>query len=250
MSITSAYGVPGLTGVELALMLNTLRINYGMVKGQSLTQITNRESAKVEQPVFPVVFSSVPVFLRTQGKFKTARVIAFITDNPVVLTKNLGVPLLGAEYQQKHTLVFTRLTEDCIKQLLVQDSILTEGKVFTDLKYKPVEETLKKYKQSDLSHLQTFLYKIKELDTRDKVSILTKDWLLTLAPFSKIEGKLQRHLKPAIASTLKTMLTMPSVDNLKLAISKVRSHKFTLAKAAKVYKVSSFDLRFLLAVRK
>lgn len=246
--IVSAYGLPGLTCVELALMFNNLGINYGLVRRQKLTRITNNVS-KI-QPIFPVVFSSGSMFLRTQGKFKTAKVVAFVLDNPIVLTKNLDLPLLGAEYLPRQVLTFNRVDEDKLKEILLRDTSASVSMTFSDLRYKPVEETLKKYEQSDLSYLQTFLYKIKDVDTRDKVSSLTKNWLLTSLPYSTIEGKLHRYLKPAIAETLKTMLTTPSVDNLRVAIRQVKTNKLTPAKAAKKYKISSFDLRFLLADRK
>jgi hypothetical protein len=245
--IISAYGCPGITCVELALMFNNLKINYGLVRRQRLTKVldNNRE----DQPIFPAVFNSVSMFLRTYGKFKpSTKVVAFIIDSPVVLTQNLGLPLVGAEVS-KYSAIFSKITEESLKEVLLACTPLDTPLTFANQRYKPVDEILKRYEQSDLSKLQTFLYKIKEQDTRDRVSKLTKSWLLTSSPFSSIEGKLHKDLSPNVANTLQTMLTLPSVANLRKAIRKVKTNKLSAVKASKIYKVSAFDLRFLLADR-
>jgi len=245
--IVSAYGVPGITCVELALMFNDLGINYGLVRQhQKFTKVQN--TTKPNQPVYPVVFSSVPTFLRTQGKFKAQKVVAFVVDNPVSLTKNVSpvLPMIGAVTVKTFT-TYTKITQEELKKALKASVNLDTPIVFSSKKFKPVDEILKKYEQSDLSVLQTFLYKIKDTDVRDKVSLLTKDWLLTSAPYAKIEGRLHKQLKPGIAETLRQMLTTSSVENLRKAIRQVKQHKLTIGKAAKAYKVSAFDIRYLMS---
>ena len=247
--IVDAYGVPGITSIELALRLKDLKIDYGVVHQQRFTRYNVGEVPRSDQPLIPIVFTSGSMLVRTQKKFRgKTRVVALVVDNHVTLTRSLGLPLLGAE-TQKDFVSFKPITHDDLKSLLIAASSRETHLEVEDKKYKPFDEILKRYALSDLSKLQTFLYKIKDQDTRDKVSLLTKRWLLTSAPFSKIEGKLSRELKPYVVDTLRTMLTSPSVSNLRVAIKKVKSGGMTPVKAAKRFKVSAFDLRYLLTTK-
>ncbi len=245
--IVAAYGVPGITGIELALMLGKLKVDYGIVKQNSFRKVLLEGRLK-PQPIFPVIFTSSTCLLRTQGRFKIAKVVAFVVDNPVVLTRNIKVPLLGAEATTTG-LEFSHITEGVLRSLLIENANKEEQLLFSDHKYQPIKEILKKYEQSDLSKIQTFLYKIKEVDKRDRVSRLIKTWLLTAAPLSKIESRLQKEIKPAIVDNLRAMLCQPSVDNLRVAIRQVKQNKLTPTKAAKKYKISAFDLRYLIATK-
>lgn len=248
--IIAAYGVPGITVVELALMFNKLNLTYGLVISGGLKKVGPTlditETDSCCQPAFPVIFNSHSTFLRTHGKFKRIKVIAFIVDNPVVLTRSLKIPLLGA-YSTKHLTTFSRVGVNDIKEILIGCTYKDTPIEVSNKKYKPVDEILKSYEQSDLAKIQTFLYKIKDIDHRERVSKLIKNWLLTSTPFSKIEGRLQKEIKPRIVDVLKVMLTQLSIDNLRVAIRQVKNNKLSPGKASKQFKISAFDLRYLLA---
>lgn len=245
--IVAAYGVPGITVVELSLLFTSINVSHGIVK-QSILRRVKVNPTGIAQPLMPVIFNSGSTFLRTNLKFKNTKVVAFVCDNPIVLTRNLKLPLIGAE-TTKRSITFSKITEDTLKEILIDCTYRETPLDILDHKYKPVDEILKLYEQSDLSRIQTFLYKIKEVENREKVSKLVKTWLLTSAPFSKIEGKLQKEIKHHTVDILKSMLTQSSVDNLRRAIRKVKTGKLSILKAAKLYKVSAFDLRYLLATK-
>lgn len=255
--IVRAYGVPGVTGIELAYIFQSLRLYFGIVRDYHFLKSERPRNFSIDsQPIIPVIIYGASTALRVQHKFKMSKVVAFIVDNPYSLAYTLKIPLLGAEILNKNGVVFSKIDKDLIEKILdlvlveTKNYKLQEGVVLKFHNHRPVEDILKKYEQSDLSSLQTLLYKIKNVETRSKVSVLTKNWLMTSVPFSKIESRLQTEIdKPAVIDGVKNLLTSSTVANLRLAIRQVNTNKLTLAKAAKKYKVSPFDLRFLFAVK-
>jgi hypothetical protein len=261
--IVSAYGVPGITGIELAYIFQKIGLMYGVVRNYHFLKVDKRQTSNAKkqkvidaQTVVPVIVYGANTLLRTQHKFQKTKVVVFVIDNPFTLSHTLRIPLLGAEIGPKNNVVYTRIDKANMEEFLAgieehAAGMLPDiGMSFKFHNHRPIEEILKKYEESDLSRLQTLLYKIKDVESRNKVSDLTKSWLMTSVPFAKIEAKLQKEVsKPVVFDALKVLLQSDGVTNLRLAIKKVTSGSLTLTKAAKTYKVSAFDLRYLFAKR-
>lgn len=242
--IVANYGVPGLSLYELCLLFNQLNIEYGVVQGRKLQKINPRE----KQAILPVLFSSTKSFLESQAKLQTAtkRVVAFILDNFKTLRYELGVPILGAE-ERTLGVTFTTFTELQLKEALLLVKDRNRSITVTRSKHNVLTETLKRYAQSSLSELQTFLYKIKDTSNRQQVSVAVKQWIASGKSFDALVAKLKKVLKSEGIETLRSILTTPSMKTFRKAVVEAAKNPDALKEVATKYHVSAFDIKYLLS---
>lgn len=241
--IVSAHGFPGLSILELSAMLGNLGVTYGVVRQGSLTKVQGRME---KQSIFPVIFQSASVFLRTQRKFGKSRIVALVLDNPYALQHELGLTLVGATFT-KRSILFSQFTERDLKQLLVSCKDKTEPVTYARVPFSLTREVLKDYSASSLSELQTFLYKIKDTDNRDFVSKIVKKWMVSSQPFNVLEPKLKKYVQVKGVESLKKIINTPTMQTFREAVRKVAANPEKLAAVAKEYKVSAFDIKYLLS---
>jgi hypothetical protein len=140
-----------------------------------------------------VVFHTASMFMRTYNRFKTKRVVALVIDNPYAIQYELGLSMAGATFT-KNSILFSQFTEKDMKALLIEAKEMTEPLTFVRMPYSITTEVLKLYGASSLSALQTFLYKIKDVESREFVSKTVKMWMRTDATFAVLEPKLKKYI--------------------------------------------------------
>jgi hypothetical protein len=242
--IVASYGVPGLSMYELCLLFNALNIEYGVAQGRKLVKLNQ----KPKQAILPVLFSSTKLFLEKQTRLQSAqtRVVVFVLDNFKTLRYELGIPILGAE--EKHLGIrFTPFTETHLKEALLQVKDRTKQVTITRTRHNVLAETLKRYNQSSLSELQTFLYKIKDTANRHLVSVVVKKWLASGTSFDSVAQKLRKVLKADSVDTLKSILTTSEMKTFRKAVVAAAKNPDNLKAIATQYGVSTFDVRYLLS---
>jgi hypothetical protein len=241
--IVSAIGIPGLSLLELSYMLSKLGVTYGVVKAGQLEKIQGKME---NQSLYPVVFHTGSQFIRTYKRFGKSRVVALVLDNPFVLQHELGLTLAGATFT-KTTVLYSQFSNKDLKELLLSCKDKTEPLEFERKPFSLVEQTLKEYSASSLSTLQTFLYKIKDVESREVVSRSVKAWMRTDAQFSSLEPKLKKHLSPKSVLALKSIVTSPSMKTFRQAVRKAAQNPGKISKIAKESKLNAFDIKYLLS---
>lgn len=224
-------------------MLNGLGVTYGLVKGSKLTRVNGRME---RQSLFPVIFHTASMFMRTHKKFKDSRVVALVLDNPYALQHELGLTLVGATFT-KNSILFSQFTKKDLKDYLVRCRDLSEPLEFERVPYNLTAEVLKDYSASSLSALQTFLYKIKDTDSREFVSKTVKKWMTSDATFDVLEPKLKRYVSLRSIEGLKAIVNTTSMRNFRAAVRKAAAHPNRIARIAKDHKVNAFDIKYLLS---
>jgi hypothetical protein len=234
-----------MTAMEMAAMLASLQITFGVVnKGK----IEKNKSQWPSQQVFPVVFTSATTFLHTYKKFKKSRIIAFVTDNPFTLNREVGLPLLGAEIIGTRV-VNVPFTIKELKNLLGRDVFLTDDLEFQRMTYTPSIEVMAKYAGSDLALLQTFLYRIKDVEKRNRVGKAIKTWLISTRPLKSLEQEIGRYVDDTMWVNICKIVNTKSVDTLRKAMQRVKGKPNDINRIAKDLKLSPFDIRYLLATK-
>lgn len=241
--IVQATGLPGLSVLETTHMLNKLGVTYGVVTNGRLQRIKGRMP---NQALYPVVFHTGAMFMRTYHRFKSKRIAALVLDNPYVIQNELGLSMAGATFT-KNSILFSQFTEKDMKALLIEAKDKTEELTFSRIPYSITTEVLKLYGASSLSALQTFLYKIKDLESREFVSKTVKSWMRTDATFSVLEPKLKKYLPLKNIEALKVIVNTKAMRTFREAVRKVAANPESLQKVAKEYKLAAFDIKYLLS---
>lgn len=241
--IVQAHGLPGLSVLETTAMLTKLGVTYGVVTNGRLQRVEGRME---NQSLYPVVFHTASMFMRTYHRFKAKRVVAFVLDNPYVIQHELGLSMVGATFT-KNTILFSQFTEKDMKAVLIEAKEKTEGLTFTRTPYSLTTEVLKLYGASSLSALQTFLYKIKDVENREFVSKTVKTWMRTDATFAVLEPKLRKTIPMKSIEALKAIVNTKAMRTFREAVRKVAAKPDTLQKVAKEYKLAAFDIKYLLS---
>jgi hypothetical protein len=241
--IVQALGLPGLSVLETTSMLNRLGVTYGAVTNGRLQRVQGRME---NQSLYPVVFHTASIFMRTHKRFVSKRVVAIIIDNPYVLHHEMGLTLVGATFT-KDSILFSQFTHLDLKQTLINCKDKREPLEFTRTPYSMTTDVLKLYGASSLSALQTFLYKIKDVESREYVSKTVKNWMRTDAAFSALEPKLKKYIPMKSIEGLKSIVNTKAMRSFREAVRKVATHPETLQKVAKEYKLAAFDIKYLLS---
>lgn len=236
-------GLPGLSVLETTAMLNKLGVTYGVVVNGRLQRVQGRMG---NQSLYPVVFHTASVFMRTYKRFVSKRVVAIILDNPYVLHHEMGLTLVGATFT-KNSILFSQFTHLDLKRVLIECKDKTEDLSFTRTPYSLTQEVLKLYGASSLSALQTFLYKIKDVESREYVSKTVKTWMRSDAAFSALEPKLKKQLPLKNIEALKAIVNTKAMRTFREAVRKVAAKPEMLQKVAKDYKLAAFDIKYLLS---
>jgi hypothetical protein len=241
--IVQALGLPGLSVLETTAMLNKLGVTYGVVVNGRLQRVQGRME---NQSLYPVVFHRVSMFMRTYKRFASKRVVAIILDNPFVLHYEMGLTMVGATFT-KDNILFSQFTHLDLKQVLIMCKDKTEPLTFERTPYSLVTDVLKLYGASSLSALQTFLYKIKDVESREFVSKTVKNWMRSDAAFSALEPRLKKNIPLKSIEALKAIVNTKAMRAFREAVRKVAAHPELLQKVAKEYKLSAFDIKYLLS---
>ena len=247
--ILNAFGICGLGVAELGVMLSNLDYGYAVVVGAKLQQVgMKHENGK--QPLVPVIFKGAKSFLNNYHRFKKRDVLCFIIDTPMELSF-LNVKLLGVTPASKYVFKFTRLDEKILGNEIgqwVERNLEEEDKFVVD--YKPsrvLADIVSSYQDNSvLAPLQTFLYTIKEKDKRKSVDTAVKQWLTTVSSFEKAIKKCSRVLPESKLNYLISVVSTPKFKRLKQAAAQYKKHPEKLASIATQFKVSTFDLRYLI----
>lgn len=241
--IVKALGLPGLSVLETTAMLQKLGVTFGVVTNGRLQRVQGRME---NQSLYPVVFHTASMFMRTYKRFASKRVVAIILDNPYVLHHEMCLTLVGATFT-KNSILFSQFTHLDLKQVLIECKDSTEALEFTRTPYSLTAEVLKLYEASSLSALQTFLYKIKDVENREYVSKTVKNWMRSDAAFSALEPKLKKYIPMKSIEALKTVVNTKAMRTFREAVRKVAVKPDTLQKVAKDYKLAAFDIKYLLS---
>jgi hypothetical protein len=241
--IVQATGLPGLSVLETTAMLNKLGVTYGVVVNGRLQRVEGRME---NQSLYPVVFHTASMFMRTYNRFKTKRVVALVIDNPYAIQYELGLSMAGATFT-KNSILFSQFTEKDMKALLIEAKEMTEPLTFVRMPYSITTEVLKLYGASSLSALQTFLYKIKDVESREFVSKTVKMWMRTDATFAVLEPKLKKYIPLKSIEGLKAIVNTKAMRTFREAVRKVAAKPELLQKIAKDYKLAAFDIKYLLS---
>jgi hypothetical protein len=241
--IVQALGLPGLSVLETTAMLQKLGVTFGVVTNGRLQRVQGRME---NQSLYPVVFHTASMFMRTYKRFVSKRVVAIIIDNPYVLHYEMGLTLVGATFT-KESILFSQFTDKDLKQILISAKDKTEELTFTRVPFSLTTEVLKLYGASSLSALQTFLYKIKDVESREFVSKTVKNWMRSEATFAALEPKLKKYIPLKSIEALKAIVNTKAMRTFREAVRKVAAKPESLQKVAKEYKLAAFDIKYLLS---
>lgn len=241
--VVAAFGVPGLTVLELTNLLNQLNVSYGVVRQLKFEFIKLERNTEVK----PVVFASATAFYRTQSKFKKSKVLALVIDTPFTLNKEFGLPLLGATLEKTKCHFHPVLKEDLLK--LIDGKYSDEPVQIVRKTYTPVTEILKSYNSSALSSLQTQLYKIKDTEVRNEVGLTIKKWMASKESVASLEKNLRKAGPDKIALQFVRLLTTAEMKRFREAVQKAKLDPSKLKTIAKKYKISPFDIKYILVTR-
>jgi hypothetical protein len=241
--IVAAFGMPGMSTLELTALLHKLGVTFGVVRQGKLVRVQGRME---KQSLYPVVFQNAALFLRTYRKFGKSRVVAFVLDNPYTLQHELELMLVGATFT-KNSILYSQFTEMDLKNVLLTCKLRHSPMHFQKHPYSLTQQVLKDYSASSLSGLQTFLYKIKDSESRDFVSKVVKKWMTEDEDFSVLEPKLKKFLQLKAIETLKTIINSPTMKTFREAVRKVAANPAKLQTVAKEFKVNAFDIKYLLS---
>lgn len=243
--IVSAYGMTSMSPMELASMLASLKITFGMVHKATIQKHRGEWPSQI---LFPVIFTSATSFLQTYRKFKTSRVVAFVMDNPFTLSRELSLPLLGAEVTGLKVTV-QAFGIDELRSLLGRDVELKEPLDFRRRPYTPFREVMDKYAGSDLGKIQTFLYRVKDTEVRKKVNKAVKTWMVNDRSLKSLEREVRRIAGETVWLSLQKVVDSDSIGALRQAILKAKDNPGAINRIAKELKISPFDIRYLLATK-
>lgn len=239
--LVAAYGLPTLSVLELTYWLESLGFSYGVVKLNALTRVVKPKKHNYT----PVVFNSARAYLRTAEKFKPD-IVALVLDDAVTLSKEYGLPLIGGELQKD---VFTPSPlhrADLLKLLTPKKS---EPVVVERFPYDPVPRILKSYNSSVLAALQTQFYRIKTTDSREEVVILIRNWLSSKESVKGLETRLYSLVSEKTVAALLSVITSADFVRFRTAIQETKANPKKLVTIAKKYKISPFDIKYILAQR-
>lgn len=235
--IVSAYGLPGLSVLELTYMLNSIGVTYGVVINNKLTKV-----GETLPPVTPIVFESPSMYARTHARFGARKVSALVLGDPFTLEKEYGLPLVGATIE-KSRCTFSHIDEQALKALIVDGP---EVEVSRKL-YDPVPAILKGFESTALAGLQTALYRVKDAETRAKVNRLVKDYFLTSESLISLERKLHNVSGEKVANLFVKLMQAEDIKRLRDAVHGAKRTPNKIKTIAKKNKVSPFDIKYLLA---
>lgn len=241
--IVSALGLPGLSVLETSYMLNTLGLSYGVVDNGKLKHIKGRVQ---KQSFVPVIFTSAESLVRTYKKFKSARVVALVCDTPWVLHYEIGLPLGGADIKKSGVLFSTFGLKELRSYLLSVKSSKDSLDFYRDT-YSLIGSALKEYSASSLSSLQTLLYKIKDIELRGNVSKAIKKWIMSDRAYGELEPKLRKCLQEKALDNMRLVLTSKDMKNFRKAVCAASVSPDKTDKVAKTYKVSAFDIKYIIS---
>lgn len=234
----AVYGLPGLSVLEVLYMLRLAEVTHGLVS-TSFTKIPG----KLTLDVTPVVFPSMARFINTRQKFKVP-ITALVVDNPYVLADSYQVPLLGAQITS-FTVKYDSFSKDALLSTLTKPESFKGS--FTPVSLDYSKQILKKFRGSSLGGLQTMQYKVKDKDTRALVNTVVKNFFLKGLSLSTTKEKLNQLVPGSVANSFVTMLSTEGCANLRDAVQEVRKHPTKINRIAAKYKVSPFDIKYMLA---
>jgi hypothetical protein len=239
--LVAAYGLPTLSVLEVTYWLEALGISYGVVKQNTLHKVAKPK----KHDYTPVVFNSARAYLRTAEKFRSD-IIALVTDDAVTLSREYGLPLVGGDLQ-KDVFTPTPLRNTDLLRLLTprkEDPIVVER-----FPYNPIPRILKGYNSSVLSALQTQFYRIKVNDSREEVVIAVRNWLSSRDSVRSLETKLYKLAPEKTVTALLAVITSADFVRFRTAIQETKANPKKLLTIAKKYKISPFDIKYILAQR-
>lgn len=247
--ILNAFGIAGLGVAELGAMLTHLDYGYAVVIGNDLQTVNFEVGKKMKQPLVPVIFKGSKTFLTNIHRFTKRDVLCFVIDTPIELSF-LNVKMLGVELASKYVYKFTKLdTEVLAKEISLWEERSVEKEDAYVAKHTPqrvLAQIVESYQDSSvLAPLQTFLYTIKDKERRKAIDTLAKAWLTTPASFEGITRRFRRILPENRAALIEALLDTPKFKRLKKAAQLYKKNPDKLATLATQFKVSTYDLRYL-----
>lgn len=234
----AVYGIPGLTVLETLYMLKLADVTHGVVS-TTFTKIPG----KLTLESTPVVFPSMSRFISTKQKFKVP-ITALVVDNPYVLSDSYKVPLLGAQVTN-FTVKYSSFSKDTLLSTLKEPEQFTGSFTPDSLDYS--KQILKKFRGSSLGGLQTMQYKVKDKDTRALVNTVVKNYFIRGLSLATTKEKLTQLVPGPVAESFLSLLSTEGCCNLKDAIQEVQRHPTKIDRIATKYKVSPFDIKYMLA---
>lgn len=239
--LVAAYGLPTLSVLELSYWLEGTGLSYGVVRNTGLQKVKKQRG-----PVTPVVFSSARLWARTVSRF-TGDVLAFVVDDPITLSREYGLPLVGGELVHDRFIAQTVKHSDLAKLLTVRKPQQIQ---VTRSPFNPVAKILKGYRSSVLAVLQTQFYRIKKTEGREDVVAAVRAWLPTREPISTLSGRLSRIVSERQANLVIGILKSPEFVKFRSAIQDVKANPKRINAVAKQHKISPFDIKYVLAERR
>lgn len=234
----AVYGIPGLTVLETLYMLKLADVTHGVVS-TTFTKIPG----SLTLASTPVVFPSITRFIGTKQKFKVP-ITALVVDNPYVLADSYKVPLLGAQLTN-FTVKYSSFSKDSLLATLKNPGVF-KGKLTPDtLDYS--KQILKKFRGSSLGGLQTMQYKVKDKDTRALVNEVVKNYFIKGLSLATVREKLNQLVPASVAESFLTLLSTEGCCSLKDAVREVKKYPTKINRIAAEYKVSPFDIKYMLA---
>ena len=242
--ILAAYGLPGLSVLEVTFMLNQLGIGYGVVVDSKLEVI----KGKTHPSIKVVVFESISSVLKTAPKLRSTKVIALVLDNPYVLAKEYDLPLLGSSLGNTRC-DFTAFSVTELREALKEASRRTEEVQIKKTPFNPVPSILKSYNASSLSDIQTQLYRIKDVSQRAEVGRAVKSYFSSKVSLTSLQAKLEKLSTPKVAESFVTLLQTEGMKTLRSVVQAAVANPSKLKSLAKKKKISPFDVKYLIVTK-
>ena len=253
MPIHGLYGLAHLGLSHFHQMCEKEKMNYAIVA----THGVEKKQIGEDMDPYPVVVLSVPNFLRIHKRFKSKRVCVFIVDNPIQL-ESVGAIILGCSKIRTYHYRFFPVQSQDIK-LAVESC--DKNPIEFELKKTSVIHDLMKAAsgESIMSPLQTAFYLVKNLENRTNLQDAVFGWLASRVDESKVKKVLANIESEEVTARITDLMKSDQFIRLRKATGHAleaakgvkgekegeAKFKFNVQKYANKYKVSSFDLSYI-----
>ncbi len=255
MPIHGLYGLAHLGLSHFHQMCEQEKMNYAIIG----THGVERKTLGEDTDPYPVVVLSVPNFLRIHKRLKSKKVCVFIVDNPIQLD-SIGAIILGCTKVRTYLYRFFPVKSQDIK--LAIESCGKDPIEFELKKTSVIHDLMKAASgESIMSPLQTAFYLVKNLENRTNLQDAVFGWLASKVDDSKVKKVLANIDNRLVTEKVTELMKLDQFIRLRKATSQalvaakdvkldkegeVAKFKMNVQKYANKYKVSTFDLSYVI----